>query len=78
MQFLVTSPKREVVTLPITGNQLTNTPKWKYGLSVSYEQANWYTRLKAKYTGEQQATMMNDELVPAYTLVGLDAGYQFP
>ncbi|WMW81050.1 TonB-dependent receptor [Undibacterium cyanobacteriorum] len=78
MQFLVTSPTRQVITLPIIGNQLPNTPKWKYGLSVSYEQANWYTRLKAKYTSDQQATMMNDELVPAYTLLGLDAGYQFP
>lgn len=78
MQFLVTSPTRQVITLPIIGKQLPNTPEWKYGLSVSYEQANWYTRLKAKYTSEQQATMMNDELVPSYTLLGFDAGYQFP
>ena len=77
LTFLVTTPTRAVVSLPIAGKQMPLTPKWKTGLSISYEQANWYTRIKAKYTGAQQATMMNDEEVPSYTLVGLDAGYQF-
>jgi iron complex outermembrane receptor protein len=46
-------------------------------LSAQYETAVWYARLKTKYT-RQQATLVNDEEVPAYTLVGFDAGYQFP
>jgi hypothetical protein len=33
--------------------------------------AVWYARLKTKYTSSQQATLVNDEEVPAYTLVGL-------
>ncbi|MFZ6672730.1 TonB-dependent receptor [Undibacterium sp. Xuan67W] len=67
----------KTATLPTAGKEMTLTPTWKAGLSAQYETGAWYTRLKAKYTGKQWATMTNDELVPAYTLVGLDAGYQF-
>jgi iron complex outermembrane receptor protein len=65
------------VYLPTKGNQFPLTPKWKGGLSASYETNNWYTRLKAKVTSNQQATLTNDELVPGYTTVDFDAGYQF-
>lgn len=67
-----------IVPLPTGGKEMTLTPQKKAGLSAQYETAVWYTRLKAKYTGEQWATMTNDELVPAYTTLGFDAGYQFP
>jgi iron complex outermembrane receptor protein len=63
--------------LPLNGKELTNTPSWKAGLSAQYETGVWYARLKAKYTGSQWATLVNDEKVPAYTLLGFDAGYQF-
>ncbi|CDG85037.1 tonB-dependent Receptor Plug domain protein [Janthinobacterium agaricidamnosum NBRC 102515 = DSM 9628] len=69
---------KAVIYLPTTGNQYPLAPKWKTGLSLSYETNDWYTRLKAKYTSKQQATLMNDEEVPGYTTVDLDAGYQFP
>ncbi|MES2049301.1 MAG: TonB-dependent receptor [Pseudomonadota bacterium] len=64
--------------LPIAGKQMALTPEWKAGLSGMYETGAMYVRIKAKYTSSQQATLMNDEEVPAYTLVGVDAGYQFP
>lgn len=63
--------------LPTKGKKMTLTPEWKAGLSAQYEKDNWYTRAKVKYTASQWATMTNDELVPGYTTVGLDAGYQF-
>ena len=66
------------IYLPTKGNQFPLTPKWKGGLSASYETNSWYTRLKAKVTSNQQATLANDELVPGYTTVDFDAGYQFP
>ncbi|MFZ6745762.1 TonB-dependent receptor [Undibacterium sp. JH2W] len=71
-------PASKTATLPTAGKQMTLTPEWKAGISAQYETAVWYTRLKAKYTGSQWATMTNDELVPGYTLLGFDAGYQFP
>lgn len=67
----------KTAVLPIAGKQMALTPEWKFGLSLQYETGAFYTRLKAKYTSTQQATLMNDEEVPAYTLVGFDAGYQF-
>lgn len=64
--------------LPIAGNTLPLTPAWKVGTSLGYEAASWYARIKAKYTSTQQATLANDQKAPAYTVTGLDAGYQFP
>ena len=66
-----------IVMLPTAGKQMALTPEWKLGLSAGYETAVWYARINAKYTASQQATLVNDEEVPAYTLAGLDAGYQF-
>jgi len=68
----------KTVTQPTAGKKMPLTPEWKAGLSAQYETAVWYARLKTKYTSSQQATLVNDEEVPAYTLVGFDAGYQFP
>lgn len=67
----------KTATLPTAGKEMTLTPRWKAGLSAQYETGAFYTRLKVKRTGKQWATMTNDELVPTYSLVGLDAGYQF-
>lgn len=68
----------KTLTQPTAGKKMPLTPEWKAGLSAQYETAVWYARLKTKYTSSQQATLVNDEEVPAYTLVGFDAGYQFP
>ncbi|WP_295990710.1 TonB-dependent receptor [Rugamonas sp.] len=69
---------KALVYLPTAGNEYPLSPKWKTGLSASYETDAWYVRLKGKYTDHQQATLANDEEVPGYTLFDLDAGYQFP
>jgi len=68
---------KKFLYLPTAGNEYPLSPKWKSGLSGSYETDNWYVRIKGKYTAKQQATLNNDEEVPAYTLWDLDAGYQF-
>ncbi|MCU6434856.1 TonB-dependent receptor [Undibacterium sp. Jales W-56] len=68
----------KILTQPTAGKQMPLTPEWKAGLSAQYETGVWYARLKAKYTSTQQATLVNDEEIPAYTVVGFDAGYQFP
>jgi iron complex outermembrane recepter protein len=65
-------------TLPTAGKEFPLTPKFKLGLSGQYETKDWYARLKAKHTSTQWATLVNDEEVPAYTVVDLDAGYMFP
>ena len=63
--------------LPLGGKELPNTPRLKGGLSLEYSQAAFWARLKAKATSEQQATLVNDEKAPGYTVYGFDAGYTF-
>jgi iron complex outermembrane receptor protein len=63
--------------LATKGNEFPLTPKWKVGVSAEYQQGAFYARLKAKTTSKQYSTMMNDESVGGYTLMGLDAGYTF-
>jgi len=64
--------------LPTAGNEFALAPNWKYGLSAQYETGAFYGRFKFKHTSSQWATLMNDELVPAYHVFDFDAGYQFP
>jgi iron complex outermembrane receptor protein len=63
--------------LPTSGKEFTLTPKMLAGLSLQYSEGPFYARLKAKKTGRQYATLMNDEEVPSYTTADFDAGYKF-
>ena len=47
------------------------------GLALQYSDGPLYARLKAKHTGNQYATLMNDEEVPSYMTADFDAGYKF-
>jgi len=69
---------KALLYLPTEGNQFPLSPKWKTGLSVSYETDAWYIRAKGKYTAKQQATLANDAQVGGYSVFDLDGGYQFP
>lgn len=63
--------------LPTAGKSFPLTPKQKAGLSLMYQTGAAWARLSAKATGQQAATLTNDEMVPGYTLYGLDGGYTF-
>lgn len=63
--------------LPTNGKQFPLTPKNKVGLSLMYQTGTLWTRLSAKATSSQAATLANDETVPGYTTFGLDGGYTF-
>ena len=63
--------------LPTTGKQFALTPQMLAGLSLQYAEGPFYARVKAKKTGRQYATLMNDEEVPSYTTADFDAGYKF-
>jgi iron complex outermembrane receptor protein len=64
-------------SLPTAGKEMPLTPKHKLGLSVEYADGAFFTRLKAKTTSRQMATLVNDEIAPGYTTFGLDGGYTF-
>lgn len=63
--------------LPTAGKQFALTPQTIAGLSLQYADGPYYLRLKAKHTGNQYATLMNDEEVPSYMTADFDAGYKF-
>ena len=44
---------------------------------MQYANGPYYVRLKAKHTGNQFASLMNDEEVPSYMTADFDAGYKF-
>lgn len=67
----------KTASLKTAGKEMPITPKIKAGVSAEYQNGAFYTRLKVRKTGKQYATVMNDEEVPGYTTVGLDAGYTF-
>jgi len=64
-------------SLPTAGKEMPLTPKLKAGLSAEYQTGAFWARIKAKATGKQAATLVNDEWAPGYTTFGLDAGYTF-
>ena len=63
--------------LPTTGKEFALTPTMLAGLSLQYSNGPIYARVKAKRTGRQYATLLNDEEVPSYTTADFDAGYKF-
>lgn len=63
--------------LPTAGNRFGKTPEFMGAMSMQYELGPVYMRLKGKYTGGQFADLMNQEKVPGYIAVDVDAGYKF-
>ena len=71
------NPVYQQLYLPTAGNKMTLTPDMILAGSVQYTYGPFYARVKIKRTGVQQATLMNDEEVPAYWVGDVDAGYNF-
>ncbi|TAM03808.1 MAG: TonB-dependent receptor [Paraburkholderia sp.] len=65
------------VTAPTAGKKYPLDPDWMLALSAQYARERWYARAQTKFMGRQFATLTNDEPVPSYTTVDLDAGYRF-
>ncbi len=68
-------PVSATLALPTAGKEFPLTPRRMFALSVQYANGPFYARLKAKETGRQFATLVNDEEVPAYAVLDLDGGY---
>lgn len=66
-----------VVTQRIAGKTTVDTPKHILNAQVSFDQAGWFANLSAHYTAKRFFTYTNDQSVPGYTTVELQAGYRF-
>ncbi|MDP3876808.1 MAG: TonB-dependent receptor [Methylobacter sp.] len=60
------------------GKAFPDVPNYMAGAALQYRNGAWSANLSAKYTGERYATLVNDESIDGYTLVGFDAGYRLP
>ena len=60
----------------VAGNRLVNAPKNQWFGELTWRPAtSWRLALNAKHIGERPADLANSEIVPAYTLIGLNAEY---
>ncbi|MEP7067884.1 MAG: TonB-dependent receptor [Usitatibacter sp.] len=62
---------------PTAGKDFPDTPRWLSAFSLQYAQQALYVNVQTKYTGKRFSTLTNDEWVPGYTTVDLNAGYRF-
>ncbi|MBV8658323.1 MAG: TonB-dependent receptor [Burkholderiales bacterium] len=63
--------------LPTSGKEMPDTPNWLAGFSLQYSHDNWDAMIEAKYTGKRYSTLVNDDSIGSYTIVGIGAGYHF-
>jgi iron complex outermembrane receptor protein len=60
-----------------SGKLLPDTPKWMAGLAGQYAAGPYMLNLQVKYTGERQVTLVNDQSIPGFVTLDLNAAYQF-
>ncbi len=60
----------------VSGKQVVDAPRVLFNTEASYDNAGWFARLGAKYTGKRYYTYLNDGGVPSFWLANLSAGYK--
>jgi iron complex outermembrane receptor protein len=63
--------------LPTTGKQAVRAPRFQAALAVDYDNGQFFGNLGLKHVGKQYGTFMNDQEIPAYTVVDAGIGYRF-
>jgi iron complex outermembrane receptor protein len=66
-----------LATLPTSGAQMPDTPRWMAGLRLAYETGTWYGNADVKYTGSAYSTLVNDDAMSDYAVVNASIGYRF-
>ncbi len=70
-------PLTATTFLPTAGRKLVETPDYTYALRVEYEISGFTIGLQGKRVSDRFSTDVNDEVSPGYTVVDLDARYDF-
>ncbi|MYN43975.1 TonB-dependent receptor [Pseudoduganella sp. FT93W] len=60
----------------VSGKQVVDAPRVLFNTEASYENAGWFARVGARYTGKRYYTYTNDASVPSFWLANLSAGYK--
>ena len=59
-----------------SGKTVVDAPRTMFDTELSYDNAAWFAKLGAKYTGKRYYTYTNDQSVPSFWLGSLSAGYK--
>jgi len=70
-------PATASTSLPTSGAQFPDTPKFMAGASAQYASGPYLAALSAKYTGKRYTTLVNDESLDPYLVFDFNAGYRF-
>ena len=62
--------------IDVNGKRVVDAPRVLFNTELSFEQAGWFARLDAKYTGTRYYTYLNDSPVPSYWVANVSAGYK--
>lgn len=63
--------------IAVAGKQVVDAPRTMFNTELSYENADWFSRLGGKYTDKRYYTYTNDAQVPSFWTSTLSAGYKF-
>jgi iron complex outermembrane receptor protein len=81
LEFLKTRIESNIAVsgdyLPTTGKQAVRAPRVQGALAVDYDNGQFFGNVGVKHVGKQYATFMNDQQIPAYTVMDLGVGYRF-
>lgn len=63
--------------LPTTGKDAPRSPHWVFSAALDYDDGRFFGNYTVRYVGKQYATLMNDEVLPAYYEMGGTVGLRF-
>jgi iron complex outermembrane receptor protein len=70
--------KGKSIPLPAKGKELVMTPDEQFAVRAEYTIHNLTVGVQAKYTGRRFSSDVNDDTLPAFTVVDFDAEYRIP
>lgn len=62
--------------IDVNGKRVVDAPRVLFNTELAFEQAGWFARVDAKYTGKRYYTYLNDSPVPSYWVANAAAGYR--
>jgi len=68
--------KGAIFDLPVKGKELVLTPEQTFGLRAQYSIGPFSIGLQGKYTGQRFVSDINDQAIPGYTVLDLDAEWK--
>ena len=75
--FSGTYPNDIIQYVATRGKELVDTPDWMLSASIGYSQDGFFGELIPQCRGQRATSLLNDEWVPGYCTLNVNAGYHF-